>query len=1132
MKLEPFEQEGKVGFKDDCKIIIPAIYESASYFHDGHAVVRLNGLSGVIDSKGKIVIPNQYDDITHLFEKYFCIRINVGADWNCGIIDIDGNSIIEPSYKVICGKDKRYFLCYKTAQSKAKDLDKYPQGEAYEYENLGNCVWCNLEGKVLTSLEVVNSFASLVVKNEKGKLGVINQNGKLIVDFIYDTVEPCTNDVFAVSVITEKGTSYSVINSNGNTILPSKNEAYEFSDGFFYEQKDEKTKWYSITGKLVFEGEAIPLSSDYIAVSKNKKWGVIDKKGTKVINFLYSEIALLHDCFIVLREDKIGLIDLNGKIIVDTIYNSIECVTINNTPFRLGCKKDLIHYYGLGLTDTNFSGYCLEYEFDTNGHLDYNGHKCDRLERNVIKVSKSFYASTFSICITPHIEFDLSKPLILTTDEYQELYSHDEGIMANGRFSKIEQITQVCFVVKTDEQYGVYRIDTDSLIIPIEYDQIKFMGGHTVLLRKKEFWGAHDLLLDSNALKILLKVSIPCENLELKILNSTQTIFGAKKQYKNYKDELEPYYTLLGKDGQEYADFKFHYCLDSQFKRYDNRHLLTSQNGKYGFVTISGYTSIPFIYDEITERKGGNFNVRINESWGVMDINGRELMPVKYAAPIPLIITKPENVVFDYDDLKENNNYENRVITNDQGLTILKDARSGFYGCVDLNGKEVVPTIFEHLMFSGDERVLFWGIRGHYDKYSSRSFFSNVKSAKWGCINKNGKIIIDAKYDCFKLVDRYILGGRDGSMLGKGVHGSTYYESEYGGVYDMFDFDGNLLIGGFREFKLLSSPDLFLFKFGGFWKQDCEDYDEWGNAIYYYSYHFEKGNSRWLAVDKDFNSIILQNNGKKKSFYKHIGTITKTKENDKTVNYWNMPLEVFSINEPYIDKGVMICGNDSEQYAVCISDGFQSSKYKRIEMIDEKTFFFTEIINGKELVGIASLSKNTSDIRIIDPINENTSILTHPVDGFVFGISEIDNSNCKVSLYNINENGFTPIPAISSVNERTLLDMIKKGLLHISLSDAEMNLKRISVIKKDVFDKAFGALVSEVETASPKSSLISPYWYTEDFRLLKLNNQYDDNYQDYRDSPDYMRDTWDAMTDGMYGDMPDGFDGDFDFLGR
>lgn len=36
---------------------------------------------------------------------------------------------------------------------------------------------------------------------------------------------------------------------------------------------------------------------------------------------------------------------------------------------------------------------------------------------------------------------------------------------------------------------------------------------------------------------------------------------------------------------------------------------------------------------------------------------------------------------------------------------------------------------------------------------------------------------------------------------------------------------------------------------------------------------------------------------------------------------------------------------------------------------------------------------------------------------------------------------------------------------------------------------------------------------------------------DYYDEPDYMRDSWDAMTDGMYGDMPDGFDGDYGFLG-
>lgn len=1130
MNLESFEQEGKVGFKRDCKIVVPAIYESASYFHDGYAVVRLNGFSGVINSQGKMIIPNQYDDITHLFGKYFCVRINEGYDWNCGVIDIDGKSIIEPSFKVIQHKEQQYFLCYKTAQSKVKDLNKYPPCKVFEYENLDDCVWCNLEGKVLTSLEVVNSSSFLVVKNSKGKLGVINQSGNIVIDFIYDTIEPCSNGVFSVSIISENKTSYAVVNSEGTVILSSLLKAYEFSNGFFYEDdENQKTKWYSITGKLVFEGEADPLSSDYIAVSKNSKWGIIDKNGEKIINFLYSEIALLSECFIVLREDKIGLIDLNGKIIVDAIYNSIECVTINNDSWQLGNQTDLMSCHGFGWSDTYYLGFCPEYNFDTKGNFDYDGHKCDKLKRSVIKISKNYRKSTFSISFNGHKEFDLSKPLILATDEYQELYLHSEGIMCNGRFSKIEQLTQISFVVQSENLYGVYRIDTDSLIIPIEYDRIQFMGGHTALLCKDNLWGAQDLLLKSSRFRSIYAVSIPCENMELNILNSSQTIFGAKKQYKNYKDELEPYYTILENNGKETADFHSDFCFDSQFKRYNNRHFLTSQHGKFGFVTLSGYTSIPFIYDEITERKGGNFNVRIGNAWGIIDIDGHELIPTKYSAPIPLFIAKPNGIVFDYDDLKESNNFDNHIISNN-GLTILQDARSGFYGCVDTNGKEILPFVFEHLMFSDEEDILFFGTGGYRDDHGS--FFSDIRYATWGCVTKNGKAIIDAKYDCFKLIGGFILGGRDGSMLGEGQHGHSYYESEYSGVYDLFDYDGELLIGGFREFKILSSPDLFLFMFGGFWEQDCDDYDEWGNFIHYYSYHFEKGNSRWLVVDKEFSSVMLQTNGKKKSFIGHIGTITPNKEKDRMVNYWNMPLELFSINEPYIDNGVIICGNDSEKYAVRISDGLKSSKYKRIEMIDADTFFFTEYLNGKELVGIARLFENSTDIRIVDPIKEDTFILTYPVNGFVFGISDIDDNSCKVTLYSIDEKDFTPITAISSVDERTLLELIKKGGLCISSTDTEKKLKGISVLKRDIFDEVFSSLMSEVETTPHQNSSNSPYWYTEDYRLSESDSLCNGDYQDYGDKPDYARDTWDAMTDGMYGDMPDGFDGDYDFLGR
>lgn len=35
----------------------------------------------------------------------------------------------------------------------------------------------------------------------------------------------------------------------------------------------------------------------------------------------------------------------------------------------------------------------------------------------------------------------------------------------------------------------------------------------------------------------------------------------------------------------------------------------------------------------------------------------------------------------------------------------------------------------------------------------------------------------------------------------------------------------------------------------------------------------------------------------------------------------------------------------------------------------------------------------------------------------------------------------------------------------------------------------------------------------------------------YEDDFEYEKETWYAMTDGMYGDMPEDFNGDFDWLG-
>ena len=47
-----------------------------------------------------------------------------------------------------------------------------------------------------------------------------------------------------------------------------------------------------------------------------------------------------------------------------------------------------------------------------------------------------------------------------------------------------------------------------------------------------------------------------------------------------------------------------------------------------------------------------------------------------------------------------------------------------------------------------------------------------------------------------------------------------------------------------------------------------------------------------------------------------------------------------------------------------------------------------------------------------------------------------------------------------------------------------------------------------------------------------VDDEYDNSYDNRDDDIDWEKEAWDAMTDGQYGDMPEGFDGDYGFTGH
>ena len=1121
MHLSDFEIGGKYGFKDGYKIVIPAKYKATSCFCNGLAVVVFDHKFGVINTDGNFVVPNKYDDLRHLFGNYFAARINNGQDdWNCGVIDANDNIVVPFEYKCIQSKDDLFFLCYKKALSKTESIKYLSLHGRYSYTNQAECDWYNLNGIFITSLDVVtNNSKYLIFKSQSEKYGAIQSDGAVVVRPQFDTLEYCTDNTF-LATNEHDGLITSLIVDGVGKISYSTLSGIVFKDGFFLTGSGDKDeKWISVDGNVAYVGHAIPLSSSYLKIYKNKKCGILDKHGNKVINFLYDDIQFSNTFFIVRREKCIGLLGLKGEVILDAIYAALESVCIDNNPL-LGLEKNLgCFYFG---EHTTYKGYCKEYNFDTNGHANHDGTPCDYLCRSIITINQSynyhFLEKEYTIGVTK--DFDLNKPIILRSSNYSELYSISDGIIQNSRFEDIQQLTQLCYVVKKNNKYGVFRIDCAEVIIPIEYDQIQFFGGHTVLLRKDNSWGAKSILLEKNIFHVLTKVDIPSENFEIKILDDSQSRFGVKRVSTKYNGEKIPYYTIIDRTGNEVEKLQKLY-LEEQFTRFDENHYLTKCNGKYGFVSILGYVSIPFIYDEIKPRKTFGFNVRIENAWGVIDISGKELVRVKYGNPIPLYIAAPENSFFDYDFLKDDiakevKRYKDRII--------VSDATSGFLGCLDLDGNEVIPTVYQHLQFdesnynNGSEMskdFLFFGYGGGTDSNYS-TFFSDIVYGTWGCLNRDGKIIVNAKYGCIRVTDNFILAGRNGCFIGDS---DSYNSDEYDGVFDLYTFDGELLIGGFREVLYDERNKVYALFFGGEWERYCSYEDEW-NGIRDYSYRFKRNSDLWLILDSELKTVIRKPDNSQYAFPKgFIGKIEIRKGESKIKHIYNMPVSLMSKGFEGFGLNCAFVKESNSEYAKIAALDFDTGKqtpfYEAINQIDDSLFFISK---GRK-VGLRSL------LEIIIPCEY--LFFTKPENGYFFGAKEIDGENTSLELFHIGNPSEPICVAIASIETDSLISDLGYGRLKLNFIDGnELSKARVSF--RNMFSQKFLKLIDEEESKFFIEKWKNKYYFGTDNRL----GAKDYHNSSCHDDCDYMRDSWDAMTDGMYGDMLDGFDGDFDFLGR
>ena len=108
-----------------------------------------------------------------------------------------------------------------------------------------------------------------------------------------------------------------------------------------------------------------------------------------------------------------------------------------------------------------------------------------------------------------------------------------------------------------------------------------------------------------------------------------------------------------------------------------------------------------------------------------------------------------------------------------------------------------------------------------------------------------------------------------------------------------------------------------------------------------------------------------------------------------------------------------------------------------------------------------------------------------------------------------------------------MLPKVKRGELRIIRRDHDDGTNDLTIPNPDLFEKDFLNQYKLVKDKWLSYRNAEKYWFSNDLADVDASPDY--SYMP--DNEDYGRDTWDAMTDGMYGDYPGG-DIDYEFLGE
>ncbi len=286
-----------------------------------------------------------------------------------GVIDENGDVIIEPSYEemmIIPNNKTDIFLCtydvnYDTGEYSTKALNsknqeiftEYNKVEAISNHDENDTLWyednvlrvqkdgkwgvINYDGKVLLnteydSIESVQGIKNALLIEKEGKYGVADNEGKIILDPIYTGVTNLVKDNRSGYIVKNDEGLYGIVDASKNVILENKYEEIEkvYGNDLYVVSQNGKQKVVNKDGQDVLtEGfdqitNILKTKDSGVIYTSNGKYGIMTLTGEIKIEAQYDNLVEAKaNVFIATKDNKRGIIDIDNQEKVPFDYNTI-----------------------------------------------------------------------------------------------------------------------------------------------------------------------------------------------------------------------------------------------------------------------------------------------------------------------------------------------------------------------------------------------------------------------------------------------------------------------------------------------------------------------------------------------------------------------------------------------------------------------------------------------------------------------------------------------------------------------------------------------------------------------------------------------------------------------------------------